>query len=127
MKTNSFQSPSISWGQGDEDRGWQGRPEWWPIGSRQVVSAVKEGGGGPWGVTLASPHSPSSSLSPRLEIDLCCSGQDIMGAHRQEWEARRQSERWRGRPPLRKCPEEGGWGWGWGHFNVRSQRTEIIF
>lgn len=33
--------------------------------------------------------------------------------------------RLKGDPPLSKCPEEGEWGAG-DHFNVHSERTEII-
>lgn len=128
MKKNSLQSPSVSQGQGMK-AGVAGTPSvpahWVPPGCKCRERRRRGPLGSHPGIPLFPIFFPFST--PGNKIDLCCSGQDIMGAHRQEWEAGRQSERWRGRPPLRKCPEEGGWGWGWGHFNVRSQQTEIIF
>lgn len=114
-------------GSGDEDAGGRGALSGgpWVPPSRKCHEGRQQG---PWHSSSGTPPSPSSPLSPRLKINRFVSQwPGDIGDHRQDQEVvGGLSGRWRGRPPLRKCPEEGGWGWGWGHFNVHSQRTEII-
>lgn len=92
------------------------------VGVRQGVSAEKGGSGSPWEPPWCPrpPPPPGAPLSPGLEINRFVSQRPgDTEDHRQEWEA--------GRPPLSKCPEEGGWGVGTGYILTSTHSGQRAF